>query len=770
MKNLLNTVATIAVFTVPQAVAAQTTNENSDSANADEPTASAGIVVTAQRREEGIQDVPVAVSAFGEQLIAERQIETLEDYGDRVPSFRTSIGFEDSGISIRGVTNIGGQASSVVVYQDEIGIGDLGAAFNLFDVERIEVLRGPQGTLFGRNTIAGAVNIVLNTPDDDFGIIGDLEFANGPSGLARAVVNLPIADGFAVRFGGYGRISDGFLTDINGASQDDLLEAGGRFAARLTTGRLTLDASVMHFNGRSGLPTEVPTGAVSVGVAGVGFPVGIDDGQGFFPENRSRVSTNLDTERTREFTNYIGRAEFDFDFATLILLAGYQTNSLDLSGEDFDRTATDFIVVEDRGTFERLQTYEARLQSPGDGQINWLVGVARNIDRTGRRAASTFRAALLEPVLIGNGLPQPVAAAIAQANSPFLVEDFVARGEIRSIAGFGQIGWTSEDERFSIDVSGRYTRDRVFSSLDDQAPGFGVLFGAPPAPIGLLEDSEVFEAFQPRVTVSFQPNDNTNFYASVSRGYKAGGFNLNAQNIPNAPTTFGEETAWNYEIGAKLQLLDRALTLNMAAYQLDWTDIQVRSLFRDPDTLFLFTFTQNAAKARIRGIEVEATARPADGLEFGFVGAWNDANFVSFPGAVAENGLIVDATGDRIPRSTEWQFALTGEYEHPIDDGIDAFISAEYFYASDFTQSIAYNSEPIAPGSEFGTITDRINIGSTDFFNFRAGFRGERVSVFAFAENIGANEVFELRVDNYLSGFQAVIRPERYGVRISFNY
>ncbi|MBL8265199.1 TonB-dependent receptor, partial [Steroidobacter sp.] len=280
------------------------------------------VIVTAQRREQDLQQVPVAVTALTSQALERAQVESLQDYAALVPNFKaTNYGTPgESDVSIRGVTNIGGQSSSIAVYNDEFGVNEFD--FDLYDVERIEVLRGPQGTLFGRNTIAGAVNIVYKKPIETFEAAVDLDASSYGTYKGSGMINVPLSDSIFMRVSGSYGESDGYLKDVGPArASDDYTNQSVRLALRGKFDKLTLDLSVAHSNIEQGVPTAVPTGVLTPVAGGViGSP--INDGQGFFPSNTRRIATDQPTNSDYKYDTGILRATYEFDGVNLVVIGG----------------------------------------------------------------------------------------------------------------------------------------------------------------------------------------------------------------------------------------------------------------------------------------------------------------------------------------------------------------------------------------------------------------------------------------------------------------
>lgn len=697
------------------------------------------VIVTAQRREQDLQQVPVAVTALTSEALERAQVESLQDYAALVPNFKaTNYGQPgESDVSIRGVTNIGGQSSSIAVYNDEFGVNEFD--FDLYDVERIEVLRGPQGTLFGRNTIAGAVNIVYKKPVETFEAAAELDAGSYDTYKASGMVNVPLSDTIFMRASGSYGESDGYLRDIGPAhASDDYESRSVRLALRGNFERLTLDLSVSHYDIDQGVPTAVPTGVLTPVAAGV-IGDAIDDGQGFFPQNTRRISTDTPTSSDYKYDTGILRATYELDGANVVVIGGQQETRRDFSG-DFDRTSADLIPTTFYERF-RSRSLEARVESAADGQISWLAGGFYGEESRDYRGISFFTEEFQRRYF---GIPPEVPSPIPG----FRIDDNQGFFDKASVAVFGQIGWRSADDRINVDLSARYTRDTLDLIANDNAQTLA-------EPVS-FDDSEEFTGFMPKVSVSFRATDDLMLFSTISRGYKSGGFNTAAGQVVGANPVYGKETATNYEVGMKSEF-DQRLRINASVFVMKWDDIQVAQTYQDP-TLRFFTFTQNAAKATLKGAEIEVAAVPFHNFDLMASLGYNDSKFDDFISAINSDGSRVDASDNRVPFSSKWQASLAGEYSLPIGSGA-LFLRGEYSYASDFYQT-SINRD------EIGYV-----IGSRRTINARAGWRADRYSITVYGENLGGDdEVYLWDVGNMLSGYQAVVRPERIGVKLTTSF
>ena len=399
-----------------------------DAESADSGSLKDVLVVTAQRREQNLQEVPQSLTVFSAEQLELSRIETTDDILLRTPnvSFETQGSVLTLDLGIRGVTNIGGAINSNAVYVDEFNITplDISATLSpeLLDVERVEVLRGPQGTLFGRNVSGGAINITTKKPGDAFEASVTGEYANFGSYLVRGSVNVPLGDKLATRVSGYYRERDGFIDDLDpagGFTKNDFENWGGRAAVRFEpTDRWTMDASVSYRDYQQGFDDAISTGEVSpdyVALASLGsdatvfdlfdvdaqvraleslslIPPGtaaafeggapiapvdaifaLDDGQGFFPENDDTISIDSPHFRENELIIVNAASEYDFGAFSLIGNFGY-INSDTNSSFDEDATSLPVSTLVSRSELESWSA-EVRLRSNGDNRLDWSFGL-----------------------------------------------------------------------------------------------------------------------------------------------------------------------------------------------------------------------------------------------------------------------------------------------------------------------------------------------------------------------------------------------------------
>ncbi len=760
------------------------------------------IVVTATKREQSLQDVPISITVFSAQDIEQSRIESFSDYALRSPN----VGFSSPGgdrsdvrFSIRGVGPIsrGGAGNSVGVYLDEFNIAPNILArtvdTQLQDAAQIEILRGPQGTFFGRNTVGGAVSITTIKPDFD-AISGEVraEYSSFDTYAIEGSVNVPLTDTLAVRALAYYDESDGFLEQDGPFEDANATENYGfRVAGRWQpTEATTVDLSAFYSNQQQELPNFVPTGFNSEGVqlledlisGAVGAPFTVSDiagligaadplADGTFPDNERTMNTDIGRPSENETITLIARVEHDFDFATLTVVGGYIDNQYELSGEG-DYTANPSFTV---GRETELEAYslEARLSGETD-DFTWLAGVFYGHDEveqfqtTTHLASDPFVSVPLPGVglsaydlaffCIGglSGLPGCPDGFSAPGFAPFipgvntnvgLWENVRFGSEVESFAFFFDGSYDITD-RFDVSFGGRVTVEDV-SGFRVEGPLTDVF-----APrVSNPGSSESFTDFSPRLALTYAVTDDLTTYVTASRGFRSGGANP----VPDDPDTsedegtFEQESIWNYEVGAKGVWFNGALRASIAAFYMDWEDIQIRA--QDPITQR--QIIQNASSATNKGIEIELGVQPVDGLDLVFTYGYLDSEFGDFQDARTLDGATIDATGNDLPNSPDNTFSFVGRYEQPIYGSLLGFVQAEYTYIDEIQEDIAANER-------------RLN-DAYELVNFRVGVDHEHYAVYGFVEN-AFDESYRFGTQNletFLSGAQATVgEGRRYGVEV----
>ena len=724
------------------------------------------VLVTAQRREQSQKDVPVSITAFSAENIEKLRLESLQDYAKLTPN----LGYFTGGstlsqvIAIRGVTNLGGYVNSLAVYVDEFNVtpGRAAASYeqSLFDLERIEVLRGPQGVFFGRNVIGGAIIQTTAKPSSRTEASVTAEYGNFGTWQARGMLNLPLsADKAAVRLTAMRSESDGFIDDIGpGHNTNDYDTTGGRAALRLTpTGDLTIDLSASHVERNQGIDSVVPTGQlfpvqVLLGVAP------IDDGQGFYPHNRNKIATNTPTSSSNDTDILTSRLQWDANAFSLISVSGYLKNKASSFG-DADMSIGNFAVAAPRQRFEGYST-ELRAQSRDAQHVRWVTGASFAEDKSDFHSSKTLFPDYYSLFHLGAfGLPDPFPAP----SSAVQLENSDEHTETRSIGVFGNVDWTNAAENLTLSLGARFSHDRVGHGFNNRSEN---LFTGRPDTTPATSGTASFNDVSPRVSAVFKVTPETNLYASISKGYKPGGFNNFSQLTPQIPATFGPERALNYETGVKASLLDGRLRANLAIFYMKWKDIQVDAAFVDPATFVISHYVANGAAASSRGVELDLAAQLTSHLTLEAGVGYDHAKFDDFANALDLTGTPFDAGGNALPLAPKWTTNTALQYTFGISGQKHVYIRAEHIY-----RSLAYTSFDAIP-----LLFDNVarlggSVPSYDTWAARIGLEGGNFRIAAYVENVADdNYVIGGRLDNYTSGNPVVVSPRRYGVRLTYDF
>ncbi len=657
------------------------------------------IVVTARRREESLQETPIAISAFSAETLQERQIQQTQDLERITPSLQFKPAGQLSGntaasvVFIRGVGQLDPGAAvdpGVGIYIDEVYTGrSVGGTIEFGDIASVEVLRGPQGTLFGRNTIGGA--ILVRTREPEIGeFSGRGRFRVGSDDLYEgfAALNIPIADTMAARVSGGFRKRDGYVTRIfdgldlgnddvvtlNGAF---LLEPSDRFSVSLRADYTKRDENGAPFT-FAGINENAPVPAivsVAAGCPGATIPFApltpgdprfgapnvplIDDprcANDFQALGDFVNGGTAPVQSTSEVWGVSGTARLELtDDLTLKSITAFRsTESRGI--RDADNTPFTIITTDVGGKSEQF-SQEVQLQYDR-GIVSGIVGAYYFDEDSDERASIP----LAFP-------PSPPVIASLLAGQPGSRDLQLSQLETRSLAAFGEVSVEVLD---GLELTGglRYTEDRktyqgtVFNVFPetlpdpDPLPTLAIPEGGP-LYIYNTPNRETFSALTGSASIAYAFTDWLNAYLSYARSFKSGGFNTRYNAAPpgNVPTPFDEETVDSYEIGAKLDFGN--LNLNMAAFQADYTDIQL--VFRQGAVPLLF----NAGKARIRGFEAEASYRPFGGLTLDAAMSVLDDEILSItpvPGATA-----TVEPGEDLPLAPSFQANFGIAYEIPLD-------------------------------------------------------------------------------------------------------
>lgn len=722
------------------------------------------IVVTANRRIQNVQDVPIAISAIDGDQLAATGATDLTDLVSRAPGLSfTRTARSNNRIAIRGLSSLVLSASDFPVvssYVDEVPISESRIPdVGLLDLARVEVLRGPQGTLYGEGAMGGTVRFVTNKPDTNLfegnvsGEYGSIR-GGGDSYRVNGVLNLPIAsDLVGLRIAGFYEDNGGFVTNVaTGERNADAFDRYGGRASLLVTPSdrlsVTLTGMYQKFDGglspivfREFVPGETPAA----------FPAAATSEISSFSQ---AVSANED-----ELYIFNGLVEYEFDFATLTSSTSYydrkrntQADELQTSGAieagitplttnpalapifEMFGVAGPFVVSQgtqvDAEETNQVFAQELRLVSNNDGPFSWTIGGYYRE----REVSSTVNTAVPDLIPVNNALlaVPPAFGGPLSGNTNFNGEVQFTQAIIdyRQYALFGEVQWEFAE---GLTVTGglRYLNERVeaqnqISAINAVAPGPdfftfpNTVFDTDP----LTQEDVLY-----KIGLSYQPNPDVLLYGQVANGTRPGGLNERSNPSPAAgtdsPLTFSSDSVVSYEVGAKTQFLDGALTANIAAYYTDWSDIQFNDS-RDPQ----FPVTRNAASAEVKGIELELTARPDSNFEAGAVFSYIDAAFSedSLPQTFGGNAVFLIEDGQRLPITPEVSVSFYGQWTYPVSDDMNIVTYGDVLLIDDRLANVARSDTARAGLS--GTLDSYVEA------NFQIGLETERFTITAFVNNI----------------------------------
>ncbi len=630
------------------------------------------IIVTAQRRSQDLQDVPVTITVFGQEEIQDARIQEVNDVVTRTvglsfdafPASQPRLAVRGIGSSDRGAA---GDPSSAV-FIDDVYLGRPAAiAFDAFDIERIEVLKGPQGTLFGRNVVGGAINVITRKPDiDGFDASVEATYGNYNRLDGAGFVNLPFAGNTgAIRVSGAYRSHDGYVRNaFLNQDVDDQETLSGRFQFYAQpTDRFNVLLSLDGTRDRSSGPAN------HVLELDEEDPLSNFYSQNFDPDvvyGTSPGTTRRDTIGARAEINY------DTAFATLSFIGSYRTLDYlldyDFDGGNSDPASPGFNGVNIAGGNEEhaeFSSQEVRLSSLSGSAVDWVVGLYHYNQQTQRSDTFNLDTALLAPFPLNEIYDQDAS--------------------LDSIAVFGDATVPLTDQ---ISVIGglRYTKDDKTYTVSNErsmVPLRGDEFFTTTA-------SASFDAVTFRAGVNFQPTRDHLFYAMVSRGFKSGGFQDTPGSAADAVLPFLPEKATQYEIGQKSTLIPGMLTWNNTLFLIDYTNLQTRQVDDDGQIT-----TSNAGRAEIKGFETQLNFRPFQGASLSVDYAYTDARLKDY----IENGD--DLSGNRISRTPRHKLTVSPAYTYAFGSGMEVTLAADYRYESFIFDDNSNQGPEVRPATHF---------------------------------------------------------------------
>jgi len=789
------------------------------------------ILVTAQKRSESLQEVPIAISVFGSDSISQTGVQELRDLTEYIPNVTITQGSDfGAQIRIRGVgansRNIGFD-SRVGVYLDGVYLGQ-GPALNqdLVDLEQIEVLRGPQGTLFGKNTVAGAVNMISTKPSQEFEGSATVNVFNMNGLELKAKINIPMGDMVAARISYSDRSRDGFVKNVYDPSHvPQIFYFPHPVAGIIPT---TLPLAEPFCSGILGVPVTPPGLCRAVGPdvdpqtkkllgnvntqswraqlritpndqLDINIAIdGLESDRRFanatpftdtfgstidrFAPEFNELSFSEDSWETRD----IFGANLNIDYAlengyTFRSITAYRDTEM-VHHNDTDASAIDFLFIDYTDAYEQT-TQEFQWISPDDSRFKYVAGFYYfNQDSNSVRDAQTGNAGWLFGAFKGGGAFSD-GDVETDSWALFLNGSYDFNDQWR--LGFG---FRYSDETKDVDWALDGTRSGAFK-IGNTPPG------------GYI-DSDTYTNFAPLITIGYALGDNTNIYAKYSTGFKSGGFNLDyvTQTDLDAGITFDEETVDSYELGLKSTFLDGRFQLNAAAFIANYEDYQVNQFFDlgfDEATGAQLTSIRitNAAKVDTSGLELEATFNVTANLTLNATLGLLDATFADFPGGTSVEIPNPDIPGDVLKvsvnaKGNDLQLApsVTGTFgfQHYTNfDSVDLLVRLDVIYTGDYFTTIENEKERnltgLAPTTllfdlpSFG-IPHTIDYGHIDSFttlNGRIGLisNSGKWEAYLWGRNLTDEETYVDMFRDFFGSLSGVpIQPRTYGIEATYHF
>lgn len=703
------------------------------------------IVVTAQQREQNLQDVPLAVTALNAAQIEQRFSRDLLDLGSIAPNIVIDpiLGNGTAAISIRGIQLNDVEKSfdpPVGVYLDGVYLASTtGALLNIFDAETVEVLRGPQGTLFGRNTIGGLIHVRRARPTGELEGKVNVTYGSFDRFDIQGVINLPeVGDGVlkakvaAVRLDGGGYFFNTTRNEREGDNNLFMISPQIQFNPNED-----VEINLIYDYIRDRTDTRPVTALTTEGQAFFGLqPVGANDDEDF------HRTTTTELEQLASLTTHSITLNASYaldDQNTFEAVVNYRDTDEDAI-QDFDGTG---VRAFDTRRPQQIDQFSAELRWHGDFDTLQVVSGVYYFTSDYNINQQTF---LFGGEIPGTDYQQSAEsyAVFAQADWEFVDKLTLTLGgrylydskDACGGAGFGTPGLRNFDGLGAVSYGTcdefRRTNGNFSNDLVD---GDGVV-------VGQANGSESWDRFTPRIALTYEL-DNGIAFAAYSQGFRSGGFNGRGTN-PSSLGPYDPELVKNYEIGVKTDWLDRRLIVNLTGFYTDYEDKQEDVVFPDPLGATV-TVVQNAANATIWGLEAELRAMPAEGLSIGLNIGYLEAEYDEYldsgpilDGPNAGELGVIDRSDFLLRRAPQWTIQADINYEYEIDANSSVIFAADYAFKDDY--SIVANTV---------TINDP-NPGLIDAFgllNASISYQTERFKLSLFGRNLTDADYFQHVLD-----------------------
>ncbi len=618
------------------------------------------VIVTAQKRRESLQKTPIAITAITTRDIENLRVDNLMNLANKMPSL-SIVPFTGNraapNLAIRGMGNTDSQTTkdnAMGIYIDGVPVGrGVGLAADIADLERVEVLRGPQGTLYGRNTTSGAINFITIKPEKDFSFEQGLTFGNNDLFASKTRVNVPLTDSLFTRFSYMRSSNHGWVDNTNTTlpnqinfNEDD--KEAAKWAFRLlATDRFTADLSLDH--------SKVTYGNVFFQkVAGATAPHGRQESapavKGLSPSHTTVQGQNL-------------TLSWNLDGLVLKSITAYRKMSNQANQDYIDV----FTQVYDQTQDQTSQEFQAIGDAFGR-RLEYVAGIFY------------FKEDGNEAVTSNYGGP--------------MVDTWSVKAESKSKAAYGQATWKPPvlDDRLRLTLGVRETHDKRSATKNFIVSGFN-----PTANGSVVPGHKSFKKFTPTYTADYAFSEDISGYAKIANGYRAGGFNTRST-VAGFGNGFDQENVRSTELGVKADLLDKKLRVNVATFINKYTDLQVDQV-RTPA---IFTDTLNAGKARVKGAELELTALLSRGLTANLFYTHLNADYDSY----VDNGVDL-ASIKHMPNSPKGQGGAGMRYEGERMAYGRLMVNVDYKWQSEFYAGPNHNTWT----NGYGVWSARVQLG-----------------------------------------------------------
>lgn len=743
-KSALCRTVAAAALVMPSIAFAQAGPEQSAATTADtNPQSDSGglqdIIVTAQKRSESLQEVPIAIVAIsGEQLAANR-VMTSQDLQFSVPSLIYNQLSAFAQPYLRGIGSDVTQPNadpSVATYVDGVFVSfNAGTVTNLLGVERVEVLQGPQGTLYGRNAVAGAINIYTLTPSQELDASATATYGNYDRKELSGYISGGVTDTLAIGLYLGGIKRDTYLHRVNpdtlnlpGEPKGESMYGGRIKAVWTPTDTLKFTGSaevqrVISFEQGAFRNIQEDALAYTLGAPKLIRPYYISANVAQY----NRIKTHA----------FMLREEWDMGWARLLGITGYR-RLWNGASDDIDATTLDLLdtTTENYGAVSRQFSQELQIVSPDDSPFDWIAGVYYFNEKSG-----------FQPNTAGG-----LAISGAVPGSADLLSFGLVR--TRSYAAFAQ-ATVPLTEGLKLTVGGRYTSDKKnflggIQRFVDEA-------GNPVLPdITFAPDNKTWKKFTPKIGLDYKIGD-VLLYASYSKGFKSGVYNVAA---PGDLGPVAPENLTDYEFGLKSELFDRKVRLNIAGFYYDYKDLQVQKVLNNAAGS---TSLQNAASAKLYGAEVQLELALVRDLRIGGTVAWehaeykdfdNPASYIPNPGGNLPFPSPSSAAGNDLPRAPKWVFTAHADYKLRLADESSIDFGTKYYHNGGFW----WESTNRFRQKSYGLLDASVAYN----------FPGDKITVRAFGSNI-TNKYYSSTFILLPTSIDVQDAPPRmYGISVTF--